>query len=100
MVSVSPACEPYPVQQQCPELPSGLPEPIDDGGAAHLAGALVPDLSLPSTAGGLVDLRDLAARPGVLQKVRCPVFPPDENATVLGWLTGARGPFAATGARA
>jgi peroxiredoxin len=34
--------------------------PVDDGGAAHLKpGIELPDLALPSTAGGQLDLRDL-----------------------------------------
>ena len=33
-------------------LPSGLPVPEDDGAAAHLPGAVVPPLALPSTDGG------------------------------------------------
>jgi peroxiredoxin len=40
-----------------PARPAGnLPVPIDDGAAAHLVGAEVPRLSLPSTRGGKVDL--------------------------------------------
>jgi peroxiredoxin len=31
---------------------SDLPRPVDDGRCDHLAGAALPDLSLPSTAGG------------------------------------------------
>lgn len=37
-------------------LPPGLPEPVDDGAAGHLLGMQMPPVSLPSTAGGLVDL--------------------------------------------
>jgi len=40
-------------------LPADLPKPIDDGMAAHLRGMELPDLSLPSTGGRLVDLRKL-----------------------------------------
>ncbi len=36
------------------------PVPIDDGAAAHLFGLDVPSLALPSTLGGLLDLRDAA----------------------------------------
>jgi peroxiredoxin len=39
---------------------SSIPAPVDDGAAAHLAGARLPDLALPSTAGGAVRLADLA----------------------------------------
>lgn len=40
-------------------LPDGLPAPEDDGAAAHLTGAALPVVSLPSTGGGLVDLSAL-----------------------------------------
>jgi peroxiredoxin len=42
------------------ELPADLPVPQDDGAADHLAGMPVPDLELPSTLGGSVDLDTLA----------------------------------------
>jgi peroxiredoxin len=38
-------------------LPEGLPVPVDDGAADHLAGAELPDLVLPSSKGG-VNVRD------------------------------------------
>jgi peroxiredoxin len=38
-------------------LPEGLPVPVDDGAADHLAGSAVPDLVLPSSRGA-VNLRD------------------------------------------
>jgi peroxiredoxin len=38
-------------------LPEGLPVPVDDGGADHLAGAKLPDLVLPSSHGA-VNVRD------------------------------------------
>jgi peroxiredoxin len=38
-------------------LPGGLPVPVDDGAAAHLTGAELPDLVLPSSQGA-VNLRD------------------------------------------
>jgi peroxiredoxin len=37
-------------------LPDDLPVPQDDGGAAHLPGLAIPHVSLPSTAGGMIDL--------------------------------------------
>jgi peroxiredoxin len=71
-------------------LPAGLPVPFDDGAAAHLPGLAMPDLTLPTTAGGEVSLSCLGdltvlfvypmtGRPGV---------PPPE-----GWdsIPGARG---------
>lgn len=39
---------------------SSIPAPVDDGAAAHLAGSPLPDLALPSTAGGTVRLADLS----------------------------------------
>ena len=52
-------------------LPEGLPVPVDDGAADHLAGATLPDLVLPSSQGA-VNVRDFdvvyvyprAGRPG------------------------------------
>ena len=41
-------------------LPDELPEPMDDGAADHLSGALLPELLLPSSCGPDVDLRELA----------------------------------------
>lgn len=40
-------------------LPDGLPVPTDDGACDHLLGHEMPDLALPSTAGGEVALRAL-----------------------------------------
>lgn len=42
-------------------LPADLPVPVDDGAADHLRGAPVPDVALPSTGGGLVNLRERSA---------------------------------------
>jgi peroxiredoxin len=44
------------------QLPSDLPRPVDDGAAAHLAGALLPRIALPSTDGTTVHLADLGGR--------------------------------------
>ncbi len=41
------------------QLPAGLPEPVDDGAAAHLTGALIPDIQLQATDGRLVSLARL-----------------------------------------
>jgi peroxiredoxin len=41
------------------QLPEGLPRPEDDGAANHLVGMPLPDLRLPSTAGGTVALDQL-----------------------------------------
>ncbi len=43
-------------------LPPDLPEPADDGAANHLPGAALPALSLPSSAGGEIDLAEAARR--------------------------------------
>lgn len=37
-------------------LPADLPAPVDDGAAAHVRGAALPDLDLPSTTGDRVNL--------------------------------------------
>lgn len=47
-------------------LPPDLPVPVDDGAADHLEGLRMPHLSLPSTAGGSVDLGSLRALRTVL----------------------------------
>jgi peroxiredoxin len=44
------------------QLPKNLPTPIDDGAAAHLEGAHLPDLTLQSTAGTTVNLARLSGR--------------------------------------
>src|SRR5215469_3806466 len=41
------------------KLPSDLPVPVDDGGARHLAGASLPDITLPATTGPAVTLSKL-----------------------------------------
>lgn len=41
-------------------LPPDLPVPEDDGGADHLAGLAVPQMALPSTQGGTIDLAEPA----------------------------------------
>lgn len=41
------------------KLPEGLPVPVDDGACRHLLGMRLPAVSLPSTAGGVVDLSTL-----------------------------------------
>ena len=42
-------------------LPPDIPVPQDDGAADHLTGMRVPDLALPATSGGPVNL---AKQPG------------------------------------
>jgi peroxiredoxin len=43
-------------------LPPYIPVPQDDGGARHLPGMKLPDLALPATSGGAVNLARLAGR--------------------------------------
>lgn len=43
------------------DLPADLPVPEDDGGAAHLVGQPLPEISLPATTGEPIDLRALTA---------------------------------------
>ncbi len=44
------------------ELPPDLPRPVDDGAAAHLEGARLPDVTLPATDGQMVRLATLPGR--------------------------------------
>jgi len=41
------------------ELPSGLPAPVDDGGAAHLPGMAFPSIELQATDGSRIDVSAL-----------------------------------------
>ena len=43
-------------------LPPGIPVPQDDGAARHLTGMRLPDLALPATRGGAINLALLAGR--------------------------------------
>ena len=71
-------------------LPAGIPAPQDDGGARHLVGMKLPDLALPATSGGPVNLAKLEGRTVVYIYPRTGVpgvaLPP-------GWdeIPGARG---------
>lgn len=44
------------------ELPADLPVPENDGAADHLPGMAVPDVALPATVGGTVELAALPGR--------------------------------------
>jgi peroxiredoxin len=44
------------------ELPKDLPFSLDGGAAGHLNGMRVPNITLPSTDGGTVDLASLIGR--------------------------------------
>jgi peroxiredoxin len=72
------------------QLPENLPVPVDDGGANHLTGMTLPHLSLPSTAGGMVDL---AALPGRTVVYAYPRTGRPDQALPPGWdeIPGARG---------
>ena len=43
-------------------LPDDLAVPLDDGGAAHLVGIPLPNVSLPATSGRRVDVAALPGR--------------------------------------
>src|SRR5262245_17020667 len=84
-------CDGRPVPDDLRALPPGLPEPEDDGAADHLAGAPVPDVALPSTAG---ETASLARAPGPLVAFAFPwAGRPGEALPTEGWdaIPGARG---------
>ncbi len=72
-------------------LPSDLPQPVDDGAADHLVGMAMPSVSLPSTAGSLVNLAKLTAPRTVLYCY--PMTGVPGKALPKGWneIPGARG---------
>lgn len=72
-------------------LPADLPVPVDDGGAAHLTGRRLPDVSLAATDGSRVSLARLSGRTVVYAYPRTgqpgkPTLVPDWDA-----IPGARG---------
>jgi peroxiredoxin len=71
-------------------LPPNIPVPQDDGAARHLAGMKLPDLALPATDGGNVNLSKLKGRTVVYIYPRTGVPGVD---TLPGWdqIPGARG---------
>lgn len=71
-------------------LPPNIPAPQDDGGAAHLTGMRLPDVTLPATDGASVNLSKLAGRSLVYVYPRTGVPGVD---TLPGWdqIPGARG---------
>lgn len=73
------------------QMPDDLPVPEDDGAAAHLAGSPMPDIALPATSGGPVELAKLSARTVIYAFPRTGV--PDEPTFFEGWeqIPGARG---------
>lgn len=72
------------------DLPEGLPVPEDDGAADHLPGKRLPSVALRSTAGGLVDLSELA---GVTVAYCFPLMGRPDSEMPVGWdeIPGARG---------
>jgi peroxiredoxin len=73
------------------ELPAGLPVPEDDGAADHLIGMALPEVRLPSTLGGTVDLAELS-RDRLVAYVYPRTGTPGESSPP-GWddIPGARG---------
>lgn len=73
------------------QLPDDLPVPVDDGGASHLVGMAMPQVSLPSTSGGPVALGKVSKRTVIYAYPRTGV--PDEATFFEGWeaIPGARG---------
>ena len=71
-------------------LPPDIPAPVDDGRARHLTGVKVPDVALPATGGGKVNLAKLKGRTVVYVYPRTGV--PGVDAPP-GWdqIPGARG---------
>jgi peroxiredoxin len=71
-------------------LPSDIPVPRDDGAARHLAGMMLPDLTLAATSGPAVNLSELKGRVVVYVYPRTGVPGVDAPA---GWddIPGARG---------
>lgn len=72
-------------------LPPDLPIPEDDGAADHLPGLAVPALKLPATAGGELDLAELAT--GRLVAYLYPRTGTPGQPLIEGWndIPGARG---------
>jgi peroxiredoxin len=73
------------------QLPASLPEPEDDGAAAHLPGTVLPPVTLPSTSGGTVDLAGLGQPRAVVYVY--PMIGTPGVPLVEGWdqIPGARG---------
>ena len=71
-------------------LPPNIPVPEDDGAAQHLTGIKLPDLALPATSGGPINLSTLKGRTVVYIYPRTGV---PGQALPTGWdaIPGARG---------
>src|SRR4029079_3695750 len=72
------------------ELPANLPVPVDDGGAAHLAGLPVPDITLESS-NGPVDLATFGSERGVLYIYPRTGRPDQDPPDTWNEIPGARG---------
>jgi peroxiredoxin len=74
-------------------LPPDLPAPRDDGAAAHLPGARVPPVALPSTDGGSVRLDAPGGPPRTVLYAYPRTGRPGEDPLVGDWdlIPGARG---------
>jgi peroxiredoxin len=73
------------------QLPADLPVPEDDGAAAHLAGAVIPSVTLPATSGGTVDLARIGGPRAIVYVY--PMTGTPGVPLVEGWdrIPGARG---------
>ncbi len=73
------------------QLPANLPRPEDDGAMLHLMGMALPDVALPSTAGGAVSLARLPGRTVVYGYPR--TGEPGKDPLTPDWdlIPGARG---------
>src|SRR5215467_211534 len=72
-------------------LPANLPVPVNDGACDHLVGSTLPQVSLASTMGGLVDLSKIPGRAVLFAYPR--TGRPGEPSLVSDWyqIPGARG---------
>lgn len=73
------------------QLPADLPVPQDDGAADHLAGMALPEIRLPSTLGGPIDLAKVTE--GILVAYVYPRTGKPGEPLPAGWddIPGARG---------
>jgi peroxiredoxin len=72
-------------------LPAGLPEPVDDGAARHLAGSLVPHVRLRATSGATVDVGEASQRLSVFFLYPATIAPPAVIPGEWSAIPGARG---------
>ncbi len=74
-------------------LPPDLPQPVDDGAAAHLQGAAFPPTALPATDGRLLSLHEPLGRLRTVVYAYPKIGRPGEAPLVPDWdrIPGARG---------